>query len=937
MGAPPRFVVGIDLGTTNSALAWADLAEVAASGEPRVHRFPVPQLVGEAEVAALPTLPSFLYFPTAEEREKGWLALPWSQHPDRVSGAWARDHGALSPGRLVGSAKSWLCHGDVDRHAAILPWEAEPVDRVCSPVDASAEYLRHLRDAWNHVMAAGQPDLRLERQDIVLTLPASFDEEARELTVEAARTAGLEHLTLQEEPTAALYAWLATHRTQLGKHLRAGDSVLVCDVGGGTTDFTLVTVRAEAGELAFERVCVGDHLLLGGDNVDLALARLLESRLRGPALTLRQRHALRRQTAAAKERLLSADAPAAVAVNVLGSGRSVVGGAQAAELHADEVSKILLDGFLPLVDVHEPPKREGRHGLRELGLPYELDAGITRHLAKFLAEAGDGTPVRPDALLLTGGFFTPAVARARVIEAVRGWFPDQGEGRDLRVLVNESPATAVAEGAACYGLARQGYGVRIGGGSPRAYYIGLQAPGAGSAGEGRSICVLPRGTDEGSRRALEDRSFEVVANRPRAFSLWSSRTGHHAFGDVIPLDEQVMHRHAPLVAELRFGKRSRAATLAVGLEVRYTELGTLELWLASRDTDHRWRLQFELRGAGRDSTSPEPSEATAVVGEDVLVEAVAIIAKTFGPGPTTSAAPVALDQVSATLENIVGLGRHAWPLAAIRPLADALLEHAEGRRRSAKHEARWVNLLGFCLRPGFGASLDEFRMSQVRRVYLNGIAFPADVQCQAEWLVLWQRLAGGLTAGQQQDLHQRYGPPLLASIAKRGKRLAPQVERETWRLLASLERLAVPTRTALGEQLMARLERQRDSSTLWWSLGRIGARTPVYGPFNTVVPPGRVAKWIERVAAWKVASPEALAAVADMAALAGDPARDVGEEVRERAEQILKDADAPDALVRRLLEPQTASRADLQRRYGESLPEGLALASEAPAVRDTPS
>ena len=933
MTSAARFVVGIDLGTTNSALAYADLAAIEAGGTPRVERFAVPQLVREGEVATAETLPSFLYFPSPEERSRGRLALPWSPDPDRIAGAWARDHGALLPGRLVSSAKSWLCHSGVDRRAAILPWEAEPADRVISPVRASAEYLGHLREAWNSIVAAGRDELRLERQDIVLTLPASFDEEARELTLEAARAAGFAQLTLQEEPTAALYAWLAAHREHWAEHLRGGDAVLVVDVGGGTSDFTLVAVQERDGGLAFERVAVGDHLLLGGDNLDLALARRAESQLSG-ALSLRQRNALRHQVTAAKERLLGEKPPDEVPVTVLGSGRAVVGGAQTVTLRAEDVRRLLLEGFLPLVRVDERPKRDARTGLRELGLPYEPDPAVTRHLARFLVEAGEGTAVRPDVVLLTGGFFAPAIARARAIEAIRSWFAAAEAGWSPRVLVNESPATAVAEGAAHFGLARRKLGVRIGGGSPRAYYLGLQAPGAGDDGALPGICILPRGTEEGTHEPLSDRVFEVVANRPRAFSLWSARTGHHALGELTTLDPELMHRHAPLVTELRYGKRTRAATLPVQLDVRYTELGTLELWLAARDTEHRWRLEFALRGAGRESDEGSHpaavTEPAAVVDPQAVATAVAEIASAFGPSAAAAAA-APLDQIGSRLENALGLGRHAWPLAAIRPLADALLEHADGRRRSPRHEARWANLLGFCLRPGYGATTDDFRMTQVRRIYLSGIAFPADVQCQVEWLVLWQRLAGGLSPGQQQDLQQRYGPPLVASVERKGKRLAPQVERESFRLLAALERLPQTTRATAGELVMGRLEKQPGDASLWWSLGRIGARVPVYGPLNHVVAPGRVAKWLERIAGLEKISTEACAAVADLAALTGDGARDVSVEARDLASRLLRDAGASASVLARLQEPQDASRAELQRRYGESLPEGLTLA--APQAR----
>jgi hypothetical protein len=449
-----------------------------------------------------------------------------------------------------------------------------------------------------------------------------------------------------------------------------------------------------------------------------------------------------------------------------------------------------------------------------------------------------------------------------------------------------------------------------------------------------------------------------VANRPRAFSLWSSRRHHHVFGEVVELDEQTDHRLAPLVAELRFGRRSRAATLTVALEARYTELGTLELWLASRTTEHRWRLQFELRASGRPPAeeaagTDAAGEAAAAVEEEALAAAVATIAAVFAPASAGAAAPsatspstaptappdrstalataAAIDQLSATLEALIGLGRTAWPLAAIRRMADALLEQAEGRRRSARHEARWVNLTGFCLRPGFGATLDEFRVGQVWRLARGGAAFGSDLQCQAEWMVLWQRVAGGLTGGQQLELYQRHGTPLFAWLGRKGKRPAARIEAETWRLLAGLERLAAGTRTAIGEHLLARLERQRDDRNLWWCLGRIGARTPVYGPLNTVVPPNRIAKWVERIGACRPSSPEALTAVADLVALTGDAARDVDGDTREHAGALLRQANAPQALLARLSERHAASRAELQRRYGESLPEGLSLAGEAAA------
>src|SRR5215475_3184558 len=460
-----RYLIGIDLGTTNSAVAYVDTQEPVTGDTPPIHVFDITQLIAEGEVGAVPTLPSFLYF-VDEHDARGSLRLPWEEHPDAVVGVFAREQGALTPGRQVTSAKSWLCHDAVDRTAKILPWGAEHTEQSCSPVEASTRYLAHLRDAWNHAMAAGDDELRFERQEIVLTVPASFDEEARELTVKAARDAGFQKLTLLEEPLAAFYAWIVTRRRSLKRYVKDGDLVLICDVGGGTTDFSLIRVQIVDGEIKFERTAIGEHLLLGGDNVDLALARRVMEKLDNPKLSLRQQNALRRQCCAAKEKLFSDGRLKRVPVNILGAGRSVVGGTLSAELARQEVEEALIDGFLPITGPGELPARERRSGLRELGLPYATEPAITKHLAAFLTKSGEwgveterqrdreterqrdretegqrergterghypsvppslrpsvppsSTPVRPDAILFNGGFFAPAVTRDRVVETV---------------------------------------------------------------------------------------------------------------------------------------------------------------------------------------------------------------------------------------------------------------------------------------------------------------------------------------------------------------------------------------------------------------------------------------------------------------------------------------------------------------------------------------
>src|SRR5262245_36156473 len=541
-----RYLIGIDLGTTNSAVAYVDTQEAVKGDTPPIHVFDVTQLVAEGEVGAVPTLPSFLYFAN-EQDAPGSLRLPWEERPDAVAGVSAREQGALVPGRQVTSAKSWLCHDAVYRTARILPWGADHTEQSCSPVEASTRYLAHLRDAWNHTMAAGDDELRFERQEIVLTVPASFDEEARELTVKAARDAGFQKLTLLEEPLAAFYAWIVARRRSLKRYLKDGDLVLICDVGGGTTDFSLIRLQIVGGEIKFERTAIGEHLLLGGDNVDLALARRVMDKLGNPKLSLRQQNALRRQCCAAKEKLLSDGRLKRVPVNILGAGRAVVGGTLSAELTRQEVEEALVVGFLPLTEPGDLPARERRSGLRELGLPYASEPAITRHLAAFLTKSGEwgvGTerqrdgesegqreremerrdrlsvspalrpsvspspaPVRPDAILFNGGFFTPAITRERVVETVASWFRKKGKQWQPKVLSNEAPESAVAAGAAYYGHVRKSGGLRVSGGSARAYYVGVQTGARVADGRVRAVCVLPRGTEEGTTLNLEGREF----------------------------------------------------------------------------------------------------------------------------------------------------------------------------------------------------------------------------------------------------------------------------------------------------------------------------------------------------------------------------------------------------------------------------------------------
>ncbi|HKQ74820.1 MAG TPA: Hsp70 family protein [Blastocatellia bacterium] len=941
MEVSSRYLIGIDLGTTNSAVAFVDTQEPVTGDTPPIHVFNVTQLIAEGEVGVVSTLPSFLYFAN-EQDAPGSLRLPWEERPKSVVGVFAREQGALAPGRQVASAKSWLCHGAVDRTAKILPWGAEDAEQTCSPVEASAHYLAHLRDAWNHKMAAGDDELRFERQEIVLTVPASFDEEARELTVQAARDAGFQNLTLLEEPLAAFYAWIVTRRRTLKRYLKDGDLILICDVGGGTTDFSLIRAQIVGGEIKFERTAIGEHLLLGGDNVDLALASRVMEKLGNPKLSLRQQNALRRQCCAAKEKLLSDGRLKRVPVNILGAGRAVIGGSLNTELTRQEVEESLVGGFLPLTAPDELPARERRTGLRELGLPYASEPAITKHLAAFLVNAGSDSTnpqsqspnpqsamVRPDGILFNGGFFAPAITRERIVEAVANWSRKKGKPWQPKVLSNEAPASAVAVGAAYYGSVRKSGGVRVSGGSARAYYVGVQTGARVADGQARAVCVLPRGTEEGTTLNLEGREFEALANRPVSFTLYSSTTGHDAHGDVVTLNEDDVHCHAPLITTLRYGKKSRQVELAAHLTMSFTEVGTLELWLKSLNSDHRWRLQFQLRGAQPELEPEEEStteEAQTVISEEALAQAESLIRAVFGRSrEAVEDETVTPQNLVGKIEALLGYGKDAWPMVAIRKLCDTLAQVADGRKKGPRYEARWLNLFGFCLRPGFGAPADDWRISQARKVYMAGLTFPRELQCQVEWLVLWRRVAGGLNANQQNELFHRHKVALGVGGKQLSGRLNTQVEREGWRLLASLEHLPAPTRVALGKDLVIKIKEQPSNKSFLWSLGRLGARIPLYGPLNCVIQAEVAAQWIRSLLRLHDLTPDVASAVVQLGARTNDPHRDIDSDARWEALVRLNEVGLAGSLIESLREYVPPGRSDAVRIFGESLPEGLRL------------
>jgi molecular chaperone DnaK (HSP70) len=939
-----RYLIGIDLGTTNSAVAFVDLAEERAEGAPpSLQIFEIPQLVAPGEVADRRVLPSFLYLPGAYDLPPEATALPWVPERDYAVGEFAREQGARVPGRLVASAKSWLGHPGVDRTAPILPWGAREEVAKVSPVEASKRYLQHIREAWNARMAQGQAELLFEQQQLILTVPASFDEVARELTLAAARAAGLTRTILLEEPLAAFYAWLARHEHDWESLIQPGQLVLVSDVGGGTTDFTVIGLQHGEQGVRLNRLAVGEHLMLGGDNMDLALARQIEIKLFGQPgkLDANRWHGLVQQCRKAKETLLGdPDSDGGFDVTIIGAPGQLIGGTLKSRLTHAEVQALVLDGFLPQVALTDPLANPRRTGLAELGLPYVQDPAITRHLTAFwrrseplLQEEMAREAVFPDYLLFNGGALTPAAVRERLHRQIEGWFrPIAGADWSPVELANPQPELAVALGAAYYGLVRLGAGVRIGSGSPRAYYVGVDTGTKDALPDHYSaVCLVPRGAEAGFAAELATPQFAALTNQPVSFQIYTSSTRlGDRLGDVVQLTADEVSILPPIRTVLRYGRKGVAQQLPVGLAVRLTEIGTLELWCQSRQTEHRWQLAFDVR----QELEPEDLVQTVseVVDQALIDAAQAEIQLTFQRGAATTAHPP--EGLRKRLETILDLPKEAWPTPLIRKLADTLLAVAEDRGRSATHEAYWLNLLGFCLRPGFGDPADELRMREIWKVYLQGVSFASKPQNRIEWWICWRRLAGGLKPGHQLQIYDQVRPVLQPVTAqKKSKnapaRLSPAEELEVWLALANFEWLPVQAKVELGRLILGRVRKTPPKRQELWALSRLGARTPLYGPLDRLIPPSEAAAWLQTLLALKLERTEYVArALIGLAQVTGDRSRDLPDEVRAPLLEWLAALPQAERLRQLLLDPASQESSEEQDwRFGEALPAGLVLAT----------
>jgi len=605
----PRYIVGIDLGTTNSVVAYT-VTKLSKGKFPDIKIMLIPQLVSAGVVEKRPVLPSFILAPREHEIPNEALKLPWSEDNRIAVGEFARDRGAEIPHRLISSAKSWLCNTMVDRNAPILPWsydrkpDDDNADERLSPVEASAAILRHIRDAWNYTMAESEEDdsdaLLLEHQDVLITVPASFDAVARELTVKAAEMAGLAAVTLIEEPLSAFYAWLESSKDEWRQSVSKDDLVLVCDIGGGTSDFSLIQIAEENGELVLERIAVGDHLLVGGDNMDLALSYAVyqEMAAKGTKLGDWQMRGLIQSCRKAKEKILSDPDCTEQPVTILGRGSSLIGGAIKTTLKKEKVEQVIRDGFFPVCKRLDKPVNNQQSGIREIGLAYEADPAVTRHIAQFLQrKAGDAKIVQlvPTSVLFNGGIMKAASLRSRILYLMQSW--RESDSVVVNEIENDDYDLAVARGAAYYGLVRRGGGIRIRAGLGKSYYIGVAAarpavPGMPPAM--KAVCVAPFGMEEGTQATLPGQEFVLVVGEPVKFDfLTSSQRFDDATGAVAEDWDEEIEALTTLETTL---DGEEGEVIPVSLETKATETGVLEIRCVARDDDRKWKLEFNVRG-----------------------------------------------------------------------------------------------------------------------------------------------------------------------------------------------------------------------------------------------------------------------------------------------------------------------------------------------------
>ncbi|MBV8641319.1 MAG: Hsp70 family protein [Verrucomicrobia bacterium] len=922
--ARPRFSIGIDLGTTNCAMAF----EAFDTAVPQSEVFLIPQWESLAGFSEGSTLPSFLYLPLEEETAQ--LPGERTRGVEWIPGRFARKRAAELPGRVVNSAKSWLCHHTVDRNAPFLPWRSDeiPVEKRISPIRASTLLLEYLRTAWNAKFAAA--GLEFESQDITVTVPASFDAAAQRLTLDAAREAGFpEGVRLLEEPQAAFYRWLEQGDKQDDFWKRGSDRkgwhVLVVDIGGGTTDLTLFEITAQSGTTLphIKRIAVSDHLLLGGDNIDLAIAHHIESRSAHEPFSGSQWNFLVARCRDVKERCLSDASSHVFPVSIPGRGSGLLGGTFTAQIERAEVESIVLEGFFPECDADDRPSRT-QAGLREWALPYAADSAVTRYMAEFLHD-------RPqvDAILFNGGSLYPELLRLRLQKQISLW----QRGTEPQILQNPEPSLAVARGAARFGGIVHRRAQRIEAGAARAIYLEVHQGAAkvDKASGPALICILPSGAASEEKFRIAEEGLALRINRPVRFQpFYSTRRDQDKAGSIVPWNERDFRRLPPLRTTAKFtGTRPEGDRLPVILTARINELGLLHVACVSADPKLQgtWPLEFDLRSHEseneRQVDADDDRAGTTDPGVDPgRLEAARARVTTLFSRPLDGRDKLTATNLLKSLERILGMPKADWNYLLIRSLWPALHQCQSFRKESVEHEEAWLILTGFLLRPGFGAERDDARIDDLWRIHEEGPAYPGK-RIQLQQYILWRRVSGGLNRERQEAILAPELPKLL------NQKNPPA---ELIRLAGSLERINQDTKAELVDHFLqaarALVSQKQYCVPYLAALGLLLNRTPLYAGPESVLPPAHIQAAYDAFADLDWAEPE-LAEIQTLFLRAGrivdNPSVDVPKSLREKIASKLQKSGVAQSKLARLRTLVPVASVDRAGLFGESLPPGLVI------------
>jgi len=926
-----RYFIGIDLGTTNCVLSYVDRRQPDKGSQV----LPIPQWDSSTSVRARDELPSFAFLPAATEQKRNTSRREDIPRLDSgwIPGEYARQQLPFSPGRVIHSAKSWLCHSDVDRTGAILPWQSQEIsaDKRLSPVSASALYLYWLRAVWDmHMADSGDGAAAFCNQEVVLTVPASFNEAAQELTLQAAREAGYpDTLRLIEEPQAAFYFWLGKNKNltilhdMLEERAHTPLKILVCDIGGGTTDLSLFSVRPDKETrtgLKMERLAVSEHLLLGGDNIDLTLAHVLEHKLVGEdkRVSSKQWSQLLAQARDLKERILSAD-PAAGAevqsfpVTISGSGSGLFSSTKSIRVEAEEVRACILEGFFPLTRADERPQHHSS-GLQEWGLPYAQDSAISRHVAEFL----DGQMI--DAVLFNGGSVTPELLRQRLQGLLQQW---QGEKHPLRELHNEAISLAVSRGAARYAwISAQSQSERITGGYPHSLYLEVHGR---KKKERTLVCILPKGMEAGHSVRIAEPEFDLLVNQPVRFQCcYALKRQQDRPGTLTAWNRDEFRPLPTLETAIHLdAEQPRPANnrVRVRLEVSLNELGLLQIYCVAIDGSGRWRLDFNLRKEveekpARDTTIAHAKDLSAEVrAATPCIEAV------YAKKKRADLPDIKPKHLARELEQHLGQ-RDTWDSATLRQLWPALNAGITRKTRSVEHENTWLYLAGFTLRPGYGVEHDDSRIEQLWRLQQLGMAFPKEKRVQKQWYLLWRRVAGGLNRQRQQQLFDA-----IFSVLQN----QTEPEPEMVYLAGALEHLSPETKRDLVQIFSKRLLKGslKHTPPYTWALGRLLSRIPLYAGRESIVHPREVEHLFERMESleWNTRTVSGLNAMFSQAARCTEQRDiDIDPDLRRRIVSKLGSSNASAHQIEVVDHYVAMDDADRTLQFGEALPAGLVLA-----------